>query len=151
MEEERKVKKISTSETYSLRWSELRQGLPIEDCYFANDDHPETFHLGCFVGEQLASIGSFYKDNTKRFCVNESYQLRGMATLQEFQGKGLGLGTRIIEKAFDILLQNHIEVLWCNARASAVGFYKKMGFEINSEEFEIPGVGPHYVMSKKVS
>jgi len=37
-------------------------------------------------------------------------------------------------------------MLWFNARTVAVPFYEKHGFATRGDEFEIPGVGPHYVM-----
>jgi predicted GNAT family N-acyltransferase len=36
--------------------------------------------------------------------------------------------------------------IWCNARVSAMGFYRKAGWTVESEEFEIEGVGPHVRM-----
>ncbi|MDQ4090113.1 MAG: GNAT family N-acetyltransferase, partial [Actinomycetota bacterium] len=38
--------------------------------------------------------------------------------------------------------------LWCNARMAAVGFYRRAGFEVVSEEFDVPGIGAHVVMTK---
>lgn len=38
------------------------------------------------------------------------------------------------------------EVLWCNARVGALGFYLRLGFATIGEEFEIAGIGPHFVM-----
>ena len=35
------------------------------------------------------------------------------------------------------------EILWCNARTTAFGFYEKMGFNIVVDEFDIPNLGPH--------
>ena len=32
----------------------------------------------------------------------------------------------------------------------ALKFYRDCGFEIISEEFEVPGIGPHYVMYLKI-
>jgi hypothetical protein len=44
----------------------------------------------------------------------------------------------------------NIDCLWCNARIIAVDFYKKQGLETFGEQFEIPLVGNHYVMFKKI-
>ncbi len=40
--------------------------------------------------------------------------------------------------------------LWCNARMAAVGFYRRAGFEVVSEEFDVPGIGAHVVMTRPV-
>jgi hypothetical protein len=40
--------------------------------------------------------------------------------------------------------------VWCNARTPAVGLYERAGFAIESGEFEIEGIGPHFVMARRV-
>ncbi|RZK10679.1 MAG: GNAT family N-acetyltransferase [Flavobacterium sp.] len=52
----------------------------------------------------------------------------------------------LIKYAIDYLKEAKADYIWCNARTSAIDFYKKQGFETISEEFEISGVGPHYIM-----
>ena len=88
-------------------------------------------------------MGTFYPQNIEG---REAfgYQLRGMATDTPFFGKGYG--AELIKYAVDYIKAAKAEYIWCNARTSAINFYKKQGFEIVSEEFEIPGVGPHYIM-----
>ena len=41
-------------------------------------------------------------------------------------------------------------MVWCNARINAVAFYKKEGFKIIGDEFEIPDIGPHFLMAKNL-
>ena len=74
----------------------------------------------------------------------EGYQLRGMATHPRFNGKGYGKA--LIDFAIEYLKEYNTDYLWCNARSSAAGFYKKIGFETESPEFDIPGIGFHYEM-----
>ena len=38
--------------------------------------------------------------------------------------------------------------LWCNARTPARSFYERAGFRVVSDEFELPGIGPHVVMER---
>jgi predicted GNAT family N-acyltransferase len=40
--------------------------------------------------------------------------------------------------------------VWCNARVPAISLYARAGFEVESEEFEIPGIGPHVVMARRI-
>lgn len=44
------------------------------------------------------------------------------------------------------LAKTHRWELWCNARESAVSFYAKYGWLVEGTPFEIPKIGPHYVM-----
>jgi hypothetical protein len=38
--------------------------------------------------------------------------------------------------------------IWCNARTPARAFYERGGFRVASDEFELPEIGPHYVMER---
>jgi len=42
-------------------------------------------------------------------------------------------------------------LIWCNARTSAVEFYRKLGWEILGTEFDVPDVGPHFHMWRRVA
>jgi hypothetical protein len=44
-----------------------------------------------------------------------------------------------------------MKLIWCNARTSAVGFYSKLSWEIAGAEFDIPDVGPHFRMWRRVA
>lgn len=142
------VKQIEAKDTYPIRNIMLRPGLPEETCHFTGDDDEHTFHLGGFIENQLASVASFYFNNNDKIQNNYQYQLRGMATLDQYQGQGLS--SALLRTAFPIIKNNHVDLLWCNARKEAVGFYYKVGFESISDEFEIEGVGPHYLMTKEI-
>ncbi|MDD3721850.1 MAG: GNAT family N-acetyltransferase [Lutibacter sp.] len=140
------IKEISTQETFPIRLEVLRKNIPLP--YEFNGDFDEnTFHLGAFEDDNLIAVSSFMKTNNSNFEGNQ-YQLRGMATLKEYQGSGAG--KLMLQKAFIILKKKNTAVLWCNARIAAVDFYKKQGFQTFGEKFEISLVGKHYVMFKEL-
>jgi GNAT superfamily N-acetyltransferase len=128
----------------------LRPNGTLQDCVFRGDDDELTFHLGAFVDGRLASVASFYFENKAEFEAQHphQYRLRGMATLPEFQGQGLS--SALLKTAFPLIKQNQCTLLWCNARVSAEGFYKKVGFVPHGEIFEIPHIGPHRLMSIEI-
>jgi predicted GNAT family N-acyltransferase len=65
-------------------------------------------------------------------------KLRKFATLKEFQG--LGAGTQLISHIVDEITQVDVKTFWCDARSTAVGFYKKFGMEVQGEKFVRSGV-----------
>jgi ribosomal protein S18 acetylase RimI-like enzyme len=71
-----------------------------------------------------------------------------MATDPDYRGQNAG--RILIEKSFDILKEKGVEVLWCDARKIAVGFYQSLGFSMLPEEYEVPKIGPHYFMWKEL-
>lgn len=140
------IKKISAIETYPIRLEVLRKNIPLP--YEFNGDFDETtFHLGAFKNDKLIAVSSFMKSSNEHLS-GAQYQLRGMATLKEFQG--FGAGKLMMQEVFSILIKLNINYLWCNARIIAVDFYKKQGLQTMGKKFEIPYVGEHYVMFKKI-
>tara|TARA_E500000178_G_scaffold313483_1_gene330919 strand:+ start:2907 stop:3344 length:438 start_codon:yes stop_codon:yes gene_type:complete len=137
---------ISSVDCYELRNKVLWPHKKFNQCYIDMDNHPDSFHLGAFCEDRLVSIGSFLKQENKLFNNQLQYRLRAMAT--DYNFRNIGSATKLIKKSFEILKKKKIEILWCDARLIAVDFYKKNGFNISSNIFEIPIIGPHYVMKK---
>ncbi len=127
-----------------LRSKMLRDGADVNECIFPTDHVEGVFHLAYYVDEtEFATVATFFPKEIEGKATR-GYQLRGMATDTPFFGKGYGAA--LLKYATDYIKTAKAEYIWCNARTSAVDFYKKQGFEIVSDEFEIAGVGPHYIM-----
>ncbi|MFD2909943.1 GNAT family N-acetyltransferase [Flavobacterium ardleyense] len=141
------IKKISSAETYLVRQEVLRKGKSIETCYFDGDDDVTTAHFGLFQDERIIGVVSIFKATATLFTESDQFQIRGMAVLEEFQGKGFG--ERLLKEAEEYCWTQHAKVIWFNARESAVAFYKKSNYKILGDSFNIPDVGIHFVMHKK--
>lgn len=147
--EEFSVKEISAEETYSIRHPILRAGKPLNTCAFNGDNLETTVHIGIFNKNTVIGVASFMKTSNDLFTEILQYQLRGMAVLQEFQGKELG--KMLLEHGEGLLQERNIELIWCNARIIAVNFYKRNGYKITGDPFEIDEIGTHYKMYKALS
>lgn len=141
------IKFISSQDTLALRSPVLRDGLDPKLCSFEGDDDELSFHLGYFKNDILVCIASFHQQGREGFS-GTAYQLRGMATLTSFQG--MGIGNQLVNFSIVYLRGLKVNYLWCNARKAAFRFYTGLGFEFISEEFEIPGIGPHKAMYVKI-
>jgi GNAT superfamily N-acetyltransferase len=144
-----KIKSIEALATYSVRHPVLRTGKPQESCRFEGDDLDTTHHLGLFVNEQLVGVVTLMRMNHSFFQDQIQFQMRGMAVLPEFQGKGLG--AQLVLKAEEYVRNQASTILWFNARESAVLFYKKMKFNTIGVPFEIKEISRHYVMFKALA
>jgi ribosomal protein S18 acetylase RimI-like enzyme len=143
-----KLREISAEETLPIRQAVLREGKPFEKCVFEGDKRADTFHFGIFEKEKLLGILSLIANKNPFFDSKNQYQLRGMAVLPEAQGRGLA--KMLLKKSEERLSKEKTEILWCNAREKAVGFYAKHQFEIHGNAFEIPGIGTHFLMYKNL-
>lgn len=141
------IKFINLEETLALRSLILRDGLDPDLCRFEGDDEESSFHLGYYKDEQLICIATFHKQNKEGF-VGAGFQLRGMVTLPNFQG--LGIGNQLLNFAIVYLRGRKANYLWCNARKIAYRFYQGIGFEFISEEFEVENIGLHRAMYLKI-
>ncbi len=142
------IKEISAKETFIVRHPVLRKGKPIETCAFEGDNLKTTHHFGLFNDLDLIGIISLFLKTNTIFAENLQAQIRGMAILGSHQKKGLG--ETLVKHCEKYCISNQFDLIWFNARTAAVGFYKKMGYEIKGNSFEIPEVGEHYLMYKKL-
>lgn len=141
------IKEISAQETFPVRLEVLRKNIPLP-YEFNGDFNSDTIHLGAFKNDELIAVSSYMKADNKNF-EGAHYQLRGMATLNAFQG--FGAGKLMLQEAVLILKEKNIDILWCNARIAAVEFYLKQGFKTFGEKFDILYIGEHYVMFKELN
>ncbi|MES2267289.1 MAG: GNAT family N-acetyltransferase [Bacteroidota bacterium] len=142
------IKFITANDVLPLRNEVLREGkLTLNECRFENDDAEGAFHLGYYRDDELVCIASFHLMGYQGF-EGKAYQLRGMATAEKYRGKGYG--NMLVNFAITYLRGQKVNYIWCNARKKAIPFYLGVGFEIISPEFEVSGIGPHYVMYVKI-
>jgi ribosomal protein S18 acetylase RimI-like enzyme len=140
-----RVEDVPAEATHDLRWRILRDSRPGAPVEFPEDSRPGVFHLAVRDGETVMAVASFSGEPTPHRPGHRAVRLRGMAVDRPFQHHGLGrlLVTTVIER----LRGEGVDVLWCNARDSAAGFYARLGFEVVGEGFVLPESGiAHHVM-----
>ena len=140
------VRKITYSETFSVRSTVLRPGKPITTCFFLGDDADDTTHFGLYLDKKLLGVASVFKSENENFEQKNQFQLRGMAVLSECQG--FGFGKVILEKVCKFVETKKAAVLWFNARENAIQFYQNYGFSSLGSTFEIPEIGTHILMHR---
>jgi ribosomal protein S18 acetylase RimI-like enzyme len=140
------IKQIPSQDTFAVRQPVLRPGKSVDTCIFDGDDLPTTIHYGIYDNDEILGVISVFEASHVYFTEERQFQIRGMAVLENQQKKGLG--DLLVQAAEQYISQQNGEKIWFNAREIAVGFYNKMGYTVIGEQFDIAGVGPHYVMHK---
>ena len=106
------------------------------------DDYPEITHFMLKNNGIIICVASMHHASFEAMQVKSPYRLRGMATEPAEQGKGYC--ARMLNGANQYLKKETVvQILWCNARVTAFGFYEKIGFTIIEKEFDITNLGPH--------
>ncbi len=149
--------------TLPLRHSVLRPHASLDECLFPEDKSPDAStdsrHWAALPEAPKTVIGclSAYRQTCPIALpvskTHTHWRLRGMAVLPPYQSKGIG--KRLLEKALtdvsDVSNSSPHTLVWCNARESAVGFYQQAGFAIHGARFDIPAIGPHFLMWRLVN
>lgn len=118
------IRKISAEDTLEIRHKVLWPDKPIEFCRLKDDT--SGIHYGYYIEDELASVASVF--------INlKDARLRKFATLNEFQG--MGLGTSLLEHIISDLKTAGIDRFWCDARVTATKFYRKFSMKESGESF----------------
>jgi GNAT superfamily N-acetyltransferase len=139
------IRRVTADDIRPLRHSVLRPGQAFLETRYPGDD--AGVHFGAFEGDRLVGIASLYEEDRGDGPAG-GWRLRGMATDPEV--RGAGFGAALLAACVEEVAGAGGTELWCNARMVAVGFYRKGGFEVVSEEFDVAGIGPHVVMTRPV-
>lgn len=142
------VREVSQEQTLALRTRVLRPGSVPDARLFGVEDAEETRHFTAFDGEEMVGACYIVRRVAPFDSSSRAWMLRGMAV--ETSRQGQGIGAQLVARVEDKARSAGIEVLWFNARRVALGFYARLGFEPWGEEFELPVVGPHTVMWKRL-
>ena len=140
-----RVEQIPAEATHDLRRRILRDSRPDATVAFPEDSRPDAFHLAVRHDDTILAVASFSTEATPHRPGRTAVRLRGMAVDWPFQSHGLG--RLLVTEVIDRLRGDGVDVLWCNARDSAGGFYARLGFEVIGDGFVLPESGiAHHVM-----
>ena len=139
------IVEIGAGDTHGLRRRLLRDNWTESDVAFPEDTAPGALHLGVMDDEDaLMAVGSFSPQATPHRAGWRAAKLRGMAVEPTVQRSGVG--RLLIDAAVDRLRAEGFEVIWANGRDSALGFYRRLGWEVAGEGFLNENGIPHHVV-----
>jgi ribosomal protein S18 acetylase RimI-like enzyme len=139
------VEESDADTTYPLWRDVLREGRQVERLA----DPSGTFHLAARMpAGQLAGVVRFSPAPCPWRAARSPWQLRGMAT--DPTARGIGAGRALLAEGLARVAALGGDLVWCDARVPAVGFYERMGFEVVTERFGKPEGGPHVGMVRGV-
>lgn len=101
----------------------------------------ENMLIAAFEDEDILGCCMLVEENPT------TVRLRQMAVLNDLQGKGIGRA--LMNFAESLARDRGYKSLSMHARKNAVGFYEKLGYKVNGDEFTEVTI-PHYVMEKKL-
>lgn len=140
--------------TRPLRRAVLRPSWPL-DAPMHGDEATDAVHLAAYAAASDAPdelVGAClllprpYRGDAD---IPGAWQLRGMATAAAHRNHGIGAA--VLAAAVDLVRARGGRLLWCEARTSAVPFYRKHGFTVDGPEYVHGESGlPHHLMSRRI-
>lgn len=134
------VRPVPLEATRPLRQAVLRPHQAIDE--LAADEPAGSLAFGAFDGDRLLAVGLVGPDGGRG-----AWRVRGMATVPEARGQGAG--TRVLDALVRHAEAEGATLVWCNARTRAIPLYERAGFEVVSDVFEPPHIGPHVRMERR--
>ena len=131
------IEQIPPEATLRVRQAELYPNLLLKKLQLDEDE--DGIYFGLFHQNKLISVVSYFdkEDGTVQF--------RKFATLKEFQHQGFG--SALLKYILAYAEEQKMKKIWCNARSTAINFYKKFGMETTNQTFSKDGID--YIIMEK--
>ncbi len=144
------VVEVDVDEVYDLRRAVLRRGTPSDNVVFVADDDADTRHFairndaGDVIATSTWSMSECPHDPGVR-----ALQLRGMAVRDDARRRGLGAA--LIDAGVRFGGELGVELVWANARDTALAFYSARGFDVVGDGFLTADTQiPHHVIVRRL-
>ena len=139
-----RVVELEAEATHDLRRRVLRAHLPEAGVAYPEDGLEAVLHVGVEDGDgRLVAAGTMFPEPTTHRPGARAARLRGMAVEPDVQGRGVG--ARLLAALVERARADGYEVVWANGRDSALGFYRRHGWQVVGDGFESIGL-PHHVV-----
>jgi GNAT superfamily N-acetyltransferase len=132
--------------TWELRQRVLRPHQRTDEVGRPADADPRAGHFRALESGTVVGVGSIFPEPPPwDGGAAGSWRIVGMATAEGH--RGLGVGSAVLAALVEHARAGSGRLVWCNARMTAVDFYRRFGFETRGEPWEEPEIGPHVVMA----
>lgn len=150
MSAEHQVTDVDVSEVYDLRRYVLRRGTPTDNVNLDADSAAGTRHFAIRNDDGEVIATSTWSE---RDCPHEpgvrAIQLRGMAVRDDVQRRGLG--ATLIDAGIAFAGDIGVDLIWANARDTALAFYAAKGFAVVGDGFLTADTRiPHHVIVRRM-
>ena len=127
--------------TVDLRDRILRKPLGLTYTAEQLEAESDSIHVACYFQDEVVGCLILEPDGMRNL------KMRQVAVSDRHQG--LGIGRALVDFSEEYASDNGYDKISMHAREAAVGFYLKLGYEVEGEPFEEVTI-PHRSMFKKI-
>ena len=139
----KKFDELTTHELYEILKLRAEIFVVEQNCPYQDLDGIDYDSLHIFY-EQDKKVVAYLRIFPQKNDIN-TLQIGRVLTLNH----GTGLGRKIMEEGIKAIKAMHGKKAYLEAQTYSIGFYKKFGFEVISDEFILDGI-PHVKMGLKL-
>jgi GNAT superfamily N-acetyltransferase len=118
------IEQIRPEHTWKLRQEILYPELKINEMAMEEDN--QGYHFAAFKNNYIVGVVSLFQKGT-------DFQFRKFAVAANVQG--MGIGKTMLQHITDFAIAGGGSRIWCNARDTAVAFYKRYDFVSTGQLF----------------
>lgn len=126
------VIELPLKEVLAIRQEVMYPGKSIDLVKVPGDE--SALHWGLQINNKTVSVISLFESEEH----GKSLQFRKFATLAAEQGKGYG--SFLLNTVVDYAVEKKYRVVWCNARLTALSWYRKFGFQQEGDVWNKNGI-----------
>lgn len=130
---------MALADLVELRDAALSAGHPGRPVVWPYDTAPGAGHHGGYVDGRLVACVSTDRTPLEGSDPASTYRFHSMGVAPAWQGRGVGAA--VLRALAGVLVDQQATLLWATARASALGFYRRMGLAVADGEFVVPETG----------
>jgi len=143
------VRKVEAADTLALRQRVLRPHQTIDELAREMDERDAVYFAAVEDGAVIGTA-SVHREAPPWAAEDlGAWRLRGMAT--DAARRHQRVGTAVLNAVVEYVRERGADVLWCNARATAIEFYMRAGFTTRGESWEEPMIGTHVAMQRPIA
>jgi len=154
------VKIVNSTDLQKIRFEVLWPHLNSEnEAVIDIDFSTGSLHLAGILDGEVVGVASLFVQACDRYPLmfrgKRVYRLRAMGVKTDLQKSGIGAA--IINEASSLCSERGFDVIWCDARIVALGFYSRMGFDFacdsegnECDAYQVRNIGLHKMMYKYI-
>jgi hypothetical protein len=145
------VRAVAVGEVRPFRLAYLRPGQGEAGVTYKTDDEPSAAHLGAYLGERLVGVVSHHLENRVAGVApygHPGVRARGLAI--EPDAPLPAVADRLLATVLEAARALQAGEVWANVRLVQDPLYAAAGLAAVSSEFDIPGLGVHRVMARRL-
>jgi GNAT superfamily N-acetyltransferase len=141
-----RIVEVTAADVRPMRSAILRPWQRPEDLVYPGDALAGALHAAAKDADgAIVGIVSISPEPHPDDPADGDWRIRGMAT--DPAVRGTGVGAALLTFALEHARRQGGRRAWCDARTSALGFYRRVGMRAEGAEFLSVGGVPHYRMA----